>query len=53
MNKKDLAKINKKTGDDLQGFLTFKRRGSIVPAKKGKGSFKRKAKYGKEVDIYA
>ena len=47
--------MKKKTGDELQDFLAFKRRGSIVPAKKGKGSFKRKrkSKYGREVDMCA
>ena len=32
-----------KMGDEeLQQYLLFKRRGCVVPAKKGKGSFKRK-----------
>lgn len=41
MNKK----IKKKTGDELQGFLMWRNRGSVVAPKKGKGSFKRKAKH--------
>ena len=53
MTKKELSVMKKKTGDELQDFLAFKRRGSVVPAKKGKGSFKRKSKYGKEVDMCA
>ena len=53
MTKKELSAMKKKTGDELQNFLTFKRRGSIVPAKKGKSSFKRKSKYGREVDMCA
>ena len=53
MTKKELSAMKKKTGDELQDFLTFKRRGSVVPAKKGKSSFKRKSKYGREVDMYA
>lgn len=31
MNKK----IRKKSGDELQGFLMWRNRGSVVPAKKG------------------
>ena len=53
MTKKELSAMKKKTGDELQDFLVFKRRGSTVPAKRGKGSFKRKNKYGREVDICA
>lgn len=41
MNKK----IQKKSGDELQGFLMWRNRGSVVPAKKGKGSYKRKSKH--------
>ena len=33
--------IFKKTGDELQEYLSFKRRGSKVRNKKGKGSYKR------------
>ena len=41
MNKK----IRKKSGDELQGFLMWRNRGSVVPAKKGKGSYTRKSKH--------
>ena len=41
MNKK----IWKKSGDELQGFLMWRNRGSVVPAKKGKGSNTRKSKH--------
>lgn len=34
--------INKKTGDELQQFLAFRKRAGRVPAKKGKGSYDRK-----------
>lgn len=34
----------KKTGEELQSYLEFKRRGFKVTPKKGKGSFKRKSK---------
>lgn len=35
----------KKTGDELQQYLMFKKRGSRVENRKGKGSYKRKSKY--------
>lgn len=35
-------RVNKKTGEELQQYLMFRRRGSKVPAKKGKGSYDRK-----------
>lgn len=35
-------RMNKKTGEELQQYLTFRRRGFKVPAKKGKGSYDRK-----------
>ena len=31
----------KKSNEELQQYLAFRRKGFIVPAKKGKGSFKR------------
>lgn len=34
----------KTSPEDLRAYLQFQRRGSQVQAKKGKGSFKRKAK---------
>lgn len=36
----------KKNGDELQEYLQFRRRGSKVKPKKGKGSFKKKKKFG-------
>lgn len=41
MNKK----MFKKSGEELQQFLNFKKRHNVVPSKKGKGSYKRKTKY--------
>lgn len=41
MNKK----IMKKTGEELQQYLQFRRRGSQVKSKKGKGSFERQIKH--------
>ena len=32
----------KKTGEELQMYLHFRKRGGKVPAKKGKGSYNRK-----------
>lgn len=40
-NKSDL----KKRGQELQEYLMFRRRGSFVKPKKGKGSYSRKAKH--------
>lgn len=34
-------RANKKTGEELQQYLQFQRRGFKVPAKKGKGSYNR------------
>ena len=34
-------RVNKKTGEELQEYLAFRRRGAKVPAKKGKGSYNR------------
>ena len=46
MKQKKLDKsILKKTGEELQSYLNFKRKGSCVEPKKGKGSFKRKPKH--------
>lgn len=35
-------RVNKKTGEELQMYLHFRKRGGKVPAKKGKGSYDRK-----------
>lgn len=35
-------RINKKTGDELQQYLAFKRKSGVVASKKGKGSYDRK-----------
>ena len=40
---KDFDKrINKKSGEELQAFLNFRKKSSFVLAKKGKGSYNRK-----------
>ena len=38
-------RIFKKTAEELQEFLQFRRRGSKVRSKRGKGSFSRKEKH--------
>ena len=35
-------RMNKKTGEELQQYLVFRRKAGRVPAKKGKGSYDRK-----------
>lgn len=37
--------ILKKSPEELQEYLKFKKRGFVVPPKKGRGSYKRKNKY--------
>ena len=50
MNKK--KKINKSMfkmeGEELQQYLHFRKRGSVVENKKGKGAYKRNKKWGDE-----
>lgn len=48
MTLKEINQAQKKTGEELQQYLHFRRRGSVVQAKKGKGSFSRKQKHKKE-----
>lgn len=43
MNQK--RNIFKKSPEELREYLQFKRRGSVVPNKKGKGSYTRKNKH--------
>lgn len=45
MNLKNVKQSQKKSSNELQEYLWFKRRGFLVPSKKGKGSYSRKAKY--------
>lgn len=45
MSKKKFRKYFSKSGDELQEYLNiFKKRHSVIPPKKGKGSYKRKWK---------
>ena len=41
-------RVNKKTGEELQQYLAFRRKAGRVPPKKGKGSYDRK-NFKKEV----
>lgn len=36
-------RVNKKTGEELQQYLAFRRRAYSVPQKKGKGSYNRQS----------
>ena len=42
-------RVNKKTPEELQEYLAFKRRGARVPAKKGKGAKYNRNSFKKEV----
>ena len=42
-------RMNKKTGEELQQYLAWRRKGGKIPAKKGKGSYKRDKSWKKEV----
>lgn len=44
-NKKFDKSFLKKTPEELQQYLHFKKRSFIVPPKKGKGSYSRKEKH--------
>lgn len=45
MDKKKSRKYFSKTGEELQEYLnTFRKRHSVIPSKKGKGSYRRKWK---------
>ena len=41
MKKKIDKRIYKKTGEELQQYLHFRKRGSVAENKKGKGSYNR------------
>lgn len=43
-NKKIDRRIFKKEGEELQQYLAFRKRGSVVENKKGKGAYKREKK---------
>ena len=46
MKQKQIDKrMFKKNAEELEQYMLFKKRGSVVESKKGKGSFKRKPKH--------
>ena len=45
MEKKIDKRMFKKTGEELEQYLQFRRRGTRVESKKGKGSYNRKQKH--------
>lgn len=45
MDLKTIKQAQKKTPDELQEYLYFRRRGAVVPAKKGKGAYRRRPKH--------
>ena len=47
---KDNKAFLKKTPEELEEYMKFKKRGGSVPPKKGKGSFRRKAKHRASLD---
>lgn len=48
--KKIDKRIFEKTSEELQEYLRLMRKHNVVPARKGKGSFKRKKKNAREED---
>lgn len=42
-------RVNKKTGEELQQYLAFRRKAGRVPAKKGKGAKYDRKSFKKEV----
>lgn len=42
---KDVKTFLKKSPEELQEYMAFQRRGSVVPSKKGRGSYTRKKKH--------
>ena len=51
MNLKTVKSVQKKSSEELQNYLHFKKRSFSVPAKKGKGSFNRKTKHKNRFEI--
>ena len=49
MAKKIDKRYKKMSPEDVQGLLAMRRKGGYVPAKKGKGSYKRDKSWKKEV----
>ena len=45
MSKKFDKSINKKSSEELEQYMAFRRKGSRIEAKKGRGSYTRKSKH--------
>ena len=45
MNMKEINHAQKKTGEELQLYLHFRRRGFAIKNKRGKGAYSRKLKH--------
>ena len=52
-DKKFDKRILKKSPEELQEYMAFKRRGFVMANKKGKGSYKRKPKHKEDYKICA
>lgn len=50
MTLKEIKQSQKKSSEELQDYLAFKRRGSQVKSKKGKGSYSRKQKHKDQIE---
>ena len=44
-------RIFKKSPEELEQYLQFRRKGSKIASKKGKGSYKRKSKHSSKEDL--
>lgn len=47
---KETKRAFKMAPEELQEFVRFQRKGSTVPAKKGRGSYRRKPKHPNQTD---
>ena len=50
MKKETIKQMFKKSPEELEAYMAFKRRGSRVENKKGKGSYKRHKKHREKED---
>jgi stalled ribosome alternative rescue factor ArfA len=50
VKKKTVKQMFKKSPEELEAYMAFKRKGSRVEAKKGKGSYRRHKKHREKED---
>ena len=50
MKKQNIKQMFKKSPEELEAYMAFKRKGSRVEAKKGKGSYRRHKKHREKED---